>query len=111
MSDHLPECIANDVPTANFYNCICDRLRQAEQRGFEGTPDIDDRLAAVYREGYAAGVTAGVAEGVKSGREGALADAREAVAAELSNPDCPCDECSGIRAAIVIIDALRGSDE
>jgi hypothetical protein len=26
-------------------------LRQAEQRGFEGTPDIDDRLASVYREG------------------------------------------------------------
>jgi len=35
MSEHLPECPMADPSPARRSHCLCDRLRQAEQRGYD----------------------------------------------------------------------------
>lgn len=57
MSEHRPEC-----PPTEPFPCICDRLRQAEQRGHKQAESIwraylladdENSNAAAYRQGYA----------------------------------------------------------
>ena len=110
MSDHLPECLLRsprDLKPES--DCICDRLRAAEQRVTErhNAEHEDDRLAA-FQNGYDA---ATVKERQRSvlliadayGK--ALSAARDAVAAECIahhgyTPGQTCPYCTDALAAI-----------
>ena len=96
MTDHLPECgygieLSFDGLIQPAEPCICDRLRQCEQR-------VADEIWGALREGSQ----------YKSGFEGGLDAAREAVAALDDGTTIPASD--GIFEALDAIDALRRVD-
>jgi flagellar biosynthesis/type III secretory pathway protein FliH len=71
MSEHLPEC-SQSLPKVSPMDCICDRLRAAEQRGYDRASAIAYAAAEVTRDVHAAMTQVAVAEaeqrGVKAGK-------------------------------------------
>lgn len=116
MSHHLPECwfvigestdYVNHIIytyTAPSNGCICKRLRQAEQRGYERGAIAGARELAAIRptvENWANAVGKAHDEGYAD----ALGKARDAVTALLPSPgDHPLID---LRDALAAIDALR----
>ena len=89
MSDHLPECGAND----GSMFCICDALRACEQRV----------LSVAGPHNYSRGRKDGYANGVQA--------ARDAVAALLGWQHGIAMTAITKADALAAIDALRGSDD
>ena len=96
MSDHLPECFADDTQPLG---CICDRLRAAQHRRLMAYIESDaaKNVADAFRaEGYDAGLKA----------------ARDAVAAllEREQDEMSSDAIEWVGDAIAAIDEVQPRD-